>query len=101
MYFKSNFVKIKAIGTAIAIQVVVTENARIIDLQKIIKVFSLNSEAQDSLPALNAFKISYPRGIMQAIETNKQGIDNPIGTFMIFKGIRVDVGCTGFIKNDP
>jgi len=38
---------------------------------------------------------------MQAIETNKQGIANPIGTFMIFKGIRVDVGCTGLIKNDP
>ena len=101
MYFKSNFVSSTAIGTAIAIQVAVTEKARTIDLQKIIKVFSLNSQVQESLPALNAFKIRYPRGIMQAIETNKQGIANPIGTFMIFKGIRVDVACTGFIKNDP
>ena len=98
MYFKSNFVKSKAIGTAIAIQVVVTENARIIDLQKIIKVFSLNSEAQDSLPALNAFKIRYPRGIMQAIDTNKQGIANPIGIFMIFKGTRIDFARTALIK---
>jgi len=35
---------------------------------------------------------------MQAIDTNKQGIANPIGIFMIFKGTRIDFARTALIK---
>ena len=79
LHLKSNFVISKAIGTAIKIQIVVTENARIIDLQKIIKVFILKSHAQESDPALRDFKTRYARGIMQAMVISRQGITNPIG----------------------
>ena len=79
LYFKSNFVISRAIGTAITTQVDVTENARIIDLQKIIRVFSLKSHNQESAPALRALKIRYTRGSMHEMVTSKQGISKPIG----------------------
>jgi len=70
-------------GTAITIQIVVTENARIMDLQKIIKVFILKSHVQESDPALRDFKIRYARGIMQAMVISRQGITKPIGILKI------------------